>query len=280
MEFKAEYDILIQNYLFPANMTQLLPSKAKLIQFYIILGTTIPSIIAMAMIITIMEDMIFLVFLLLKLNIAHLFPERILIMLRYFFLVLPILCLILMHHIKRTKRISEQENASFWKREAEADNVRKQDISNLDYIYIPIETLPFGIDASPEAQRAEATLRELDSTQILNLSAYTNTDLKMKYGVANLNTLSECDDRFTTLVRTLYQWACLLLEHGHREAAIRVAEYSVEIGSDISGIYYMLTDYYQFMDDGEAMARLQKSANSITSLNAKLIKDYINKSKV
>lgn len=201
-------------------------------------------------------------------------------MLRYLFFVLPILCLILMHHLKRTRRISEQSNATFWKREADADSVRKQDISQLDYIYIPIETLPFGIDSSPEVQRAEAALRKLDSTQILNLSAYTNTDLKMKYGVANLNTLSECDERFTTLIRTLYQWACLLLDHGHRDAAIRVAEYSIEIGSDISGVYYMLADYYKLMDDKEAMIRLQKSAEPITSLNAKLIKDYINKSMV
>lgn len=200
--------------------------------------------------------------------------------LRYFFLILPILALILMHHLKRTRRISEQQTASFWKREAEANQVRKQDISHLDYIYIPIETLPFGADSSPEVQRIEATLRKLDSTQILNLSAYTNTDLKLKYGIANLNTLSECDDRFTTLIRTLYQWACLLLEHDHTEAAIQVAEYSIEIGSDISGIYYMLADYYRLVENTEAMAHLQESANTLTGLNATLIKDYINKSRI
>lgn len=200
--------------------------------------------------------------------------------LRYFFMVLPILALILMHHLRRTKRISEQNNARFWERENEANKVRKQDISHLDYIYIPIETLPFGIDSSPEVQRAETELRKLDSAKILNLSAYTNTDLKLKYGVSNLNTLSECDDRFTSLVRTLYQWACLLLDHGHTEAAIQVAEYSIEIGSDISGIYYMLADYYRLMDNTEAMAHLRESANSLTGLNATLIKDYINKSKV
>lgn len=200
-------------------------------------------------------------------------------MIRYFFLILPILSLILMHHLKRTRRIGEQQRARFWEREAQADRVRKQDISNLNYIYIPIEFLPFGLDASPEVQRAEATLRKLDSARILNLSAYTNTDLKMKYGVSNLTELSECDERFTSLIRTLYQWACLLLEHGHTKAAIQVAEYSIEIGSDISGIYYMLTDYYQLKDDREAMDRLRKSADSLTGINAKLIKDYINKSK-
>ena len=227
-----------------------------------------------------MEAIIFFVFLLLKLIIVHLFPERNIIMLRYFLMILPILALILMHHLKWTKRVSDEDNSRFWSREEKANKVRRQDISHLDYIYIPIETLPFGIDSSPEVQRAEATLRKLDSTQILNLSAYTNTDLKLKYGVSNLTTLSECDDRFTTLIRTLYQWACLLLDHGHTEAAIQVAEYSIDIGSDISGIYYMLADYYRLVDNTEAMSRLQKSAASLTGLNATLIKDYINKSKV
>lgn len=199
-------------------------------------------------------------------------------MLRYFFAILPLLCLILMHRLRRNRRIEERETAKFWEREAQANQVRKQDISNLDYIYIPIEILPFGVDTSPESQRAEAALRKLDSAKILNLSSYTNTDLKLKYGVGNLNTLAECDDRFTSLIRTLYQWACLLLDHGHTEAAIQVAEYSVEIGSDISGVYYMLTDYYKLTGNTEGIKRLQKSSASLTGLQANLIKDYINKS--
>ena len=122
-----------------------------------------------------------------------------------YFIIIVILCLVLMHIIRRTKRQGEQESARFWERESAADNVRRQDISNLDYIHIPMERLPFGIDSSPEALAAEEQIRKLSATQILNLNQYTNTDLKLKYGPANLAFLSECDERFTLLVRTLYQ---------------------------------------------------------------------------
>lgn len=193
-------------------------------------------------------------------------------------LIVAILCFILMHNIKRSKAMAEEQSARFWQREAEADNVRRQDISSLNYIYIPIETLPFGVDTTPEVQEAEAIIRRLDSTQILNLSQYTNTDLKMEYGAANLNFLSQCDERFTLLVRTLYQWACLLSEHDHIPEAVRVATYCIEIGSDISGCYYMLADYYRAHNDTDSIKELLKRAEAITGLQADSIKDYLNKS--
>ena len=113
---------------------------------------------------------------------------------------------------------------------------------------------------------------------ILNLSSYTNTDLKLQYGVANLAFLSECDERFLLLIRTLYQWACILLDDGYTKEAIQVAEYSIQIGSDISGCYYMLADYYRMTDDDAALDTLRKSAETITGFQANSIKEYLNKS--
>lgn len=195
-----------------------------------------------------------------------------------YFIIIVILCLVLMHIIRHTKRLGEQESAQFWERESAADNVRKQDISNLNYIHIPMDRLPFGKDPSPEALAAEEQIRSLSSTQILNLNQYTNTDLKLKYGAANLAFLSECDERFILLARTLYQWACRLSENGYSEAAVQVAEYSVEIGADISGCYYMLTDYYQSIHDLEALNRLKQSAEALDGIQANIIMKYINKS--
>lgn len=192
--------------------------------------------------------------------------------------IVAILCLLLMHNIQRSKRIAEERSSNFWKAEAKADTTRKQDISAQDYIKLPMEHLPFGIDTSKEVQEAEEVLHRLEQTQMLNLNQYTNTELKLTYGAANLSFLTECDERFTLLVRTLYQWSCLLLEHGHMKEAIRVAEYSVEIGSDISGCYYMLADYYQADDNPDAMEQLRQSAQQLTGLQAELIMQYLNKS--
>ncbi len=193
-------------------------------------------------------------------------------------MVFAIFSFLFMMLVKRSRRRTDQKMSQFWQQETAANQVRKQDISTLDYVYIPLETLPFGVGQTPEITRLEGIIRDLDTKQIVNLSQYTNTELKLKYGVANLDVLSACDDRFTTLIRTLYQWSCLLLNSGHLDAAIQVAEYSIDIGSDISGCYYMLADYYNSVQDTTALNRLKESADKLTGLNANTIKDYLNKS--
>lgn len=193
-------------------------------------------------------------------------------------IIFAILSFTFMMLIKRSRRRTDQKMASFWQQEADANQVRKQDISALDYVYIPIETLPFGVGQTPEIQRLEAAIRQLDTQNIVNLGQYTNTELKFKYGAANLNYLSDCDERFTKLIRTLYQWSCLLLNSGHTDAAIEIAEYSIRIGSDISGCYYMLADYYNSTQNTEALEQLKEAAANLTGLNANPIKDYLNKS--
>lgn len=197
-----------------------------------------------------------------------------------FIIIFAILCLLLMQALRRSRRIAEQRSARFWAKEASANETRRQDISRLEYIYIPIELLPFGTDTSEQSKQLETILYQLDSKQILNLNAYTNTDLKLQYGAANLAYLSDCDERFTQLIRTLYQWSCVLLEHEYTEEAIRVAEYSLEIGSDISGCYYMLADYYRLIQDDDALERLRTSAQALTGLQANAIREYLNKSPV
>lgn len=192
-----------------------------------------------------------------------------------FIIIFALLCLVLMHRLRYVRRKEKQGSEKFWERETQADHVRKQDISDLDYIYIPIELLPFGVDSTPDVTELEDTVRRLDNTKILNLNQYTNTDLKLQYGAANLPFLSECDDRYTVLIRTLYQWACLLMEHGHMDEAITIARYSVDIGADLSGIYYMLTDYYNLENDRSGLETLLEQAQSLTGLTAGQIRKYI-----
>lgn len=192
-----------------------------------------------------------------------------------FFIIFAILCLTLMHRIRYIRRQEEAQKAEFWKQESIADTVRKQDISQLNYIHLPLERLPFGTDTSEEALTQEDTLLRLNNTDILNLNQYTNTEIKLQYGAANLPFLSDCDERFLVLVRTLYQWACILLDHGYTNEAICVAEYSIEIGSDLSGIYYMLTDYYKLLENTSSLQKLLEASQALTGINVPQIQSYI-----
>lgn len=122
-----------------------------------------------------------------------------------------------------------------------------------------------GIYDNPELKKYEETLQSLAGQKILNLGGKTNTDLKLEYGVANLETLSACDENYTTLCRTIYEYAECLKKLGHDAEAVRVLEYGISCGSDHSGNYRMLADYYLNARDSDALDRLLIAARALES---------------
>ena len=154
------------------------------------------------------------------------------------------LAFILWATVKR--KLAEQEEKkktdAFWEREYAANQVRKKDLSNLDYIKIQTSRLP--IKSNPPAGW-EQTILELADQPIVNLNEYTNTDLKLKYGVANLEYLSVCDQNYVTLIKTMYEWGKELYEQGNVTDALTVLEEGIQYGTDIRGHYTLLASIYQ-----------------------------------
>ena len=99
----------------------------------------------------------------------------------------------LMH---KNKRAQENLEKQFWDREHSANFTRKKDISNLNYLIITQDKIPQNLTTD-----AKKSLETLCGQKMLNLSSMSNTDLKLEYGVANLDELSACDDRFSTFER-------------------------------------------------------------------------------
>ena len=89
-------------------------------------------------------------------------------------------------YFKRNNNKTAGSNEDFFKRESEANQSRKRDISNLNYIKIP-DNLPFIKTDISEISNAEQNIMNLKDEKILNLTGKTNTDLKLEYGVANLS---------------------------------------------------------------------------------------------
>ncbi|MBP3543685.1 MAG: hypothetical protein J6J86_05615 [Lachnospiraceae bacterium] len=163
-------------------------------------------------------------------------------------------------------RKSDHTDASFWKRENEANNVRKQNLDNLDYITIPLDSLPFFSGIDEKLDDIQQTLQNLASKTIVNLSRYTNTDLKFMYGAGNLAALTEYDQNFTLLVRTLHKWSEQLIALGYENEAIRVLEYAVSIKSDVTADYVLLAKLYQKRHTPEKLDSLIQSASALDTL--------------
>lgn len=178
--------------------------------------------------------------------------------------------------IRQTSKKEKDMEKNFWIMENQANQTRKQNISNLDYIKIDLEKLPLYQSEDTVLKNCEETITELSEKQILNLTGISNTELKMQYGVANLNILSECDENFTQLIRCLNNWGIRLSELDMVQDAITVYEYAVKCRTDITATYLSLAHLYLEHGQSGKIRELTKTASTLTSLSRKTILEKLN----
>lgn len=153
---------------------------------------------------------------------------------------------------------------SFWEREQRANNAPAKDITNLDYITISLEALPFLSNPSKSIAECENTIKMLAKRKIINLSGISNTDLKMMYGVKNFTELSQCDENFLRMQQTFVKWGRELMDAGYKKEAVTVLEYALSTGCDAKNIFIYLKQLYTELSP-EKLDNLILSASLIKS---------------
>jgi len=172
----------------------------------------------------------------------------------------------------RQKKSQREMEKSFWAREREANSVRKKSLDTLDYIHIPLDKFPFNLMTdNPEVLECQSLVNNLSAQKIVNFTGFTNTDLKLEYGTANITALTEYDQNYTLLVRTLQQWADILYDAGYVYEARTLMEFAISTGTDISRTYYKLADIYSSRGDISQIEELIEKAKKLPTLNSKTI---------
>ena len=189
-----------------------------------------------------------------------------------FIILCSILTFLRKRHTKRQNDITDK----FWEKERKANQTRRQDISDLPYITIPLEKFPIGILENDTIKECENILSELSEKRILNLGTQTNTDLKLAYGSANLNTLTEYEQNFTTLCQTLVTYASALISEEQTVCAQTVLEYGISIGSDVSQNFLLLADIYKSQGAVGKIEELIATAEQLDSLMKHSILEKLN----
>lgn len=154
----------------------------------------------------------------------------------------------------------------FWKKEQEANWTRRQDISSLAYIKLPLDALPLGAYDDEALACYEDALRDLAKKPVCNLNGISNTDLKLRYGVANLPALTECDTNYSTLLSLLANYGEKLYELSHKKEAEQVLEYALSLGTDVGKTYELLADIYEEEGAPDKLDALRQAAENITSI--------------
>jgi hypothetical protein len=187
-----------------------------------------------------------------------------------------LLAIVIRRVIKKGNREVKSAEKSFWERERKANQVRRKPLDDLTYIIIPMDRLPTDILTDRnDVRECVDQIQVLSEQKIVNFTGYTNTDLKLQYGTANLTVLTEYDQNFTLLVRTLQKWADLLMQSGYIREGRSVMEYALLIGTDISKTYYELASMYQSTGERERLEGLIKTASGLPSVKRSLIVKHL-----
>ena len=188
------------------------------------------------------------------------------------FFILTLLLVLWVHYQKRrTDRSATQKSEAFWERERQANLTRKKDISHLDYITVPVQSLPFPETNLEEITDIQRHIANLSSGKIVNFTGLSNTDLKLQYGAANINLLMEYDKNYLELVRSLYRYGKLLYDSDKKDDAMVILEYALSIKTDISANYTLLATIYKEKNEIDRINYVISCAEELTSMTKKAL---------
>ena len=106
--------------------------------------------------------------------------------------------------IRRSNHKEQSAENAFWEKELKANSTRRKSLDGLNYINIPANNLPFGaLPDDGDVLYCEKIIKNLMEQKIVNLTGYSNTDLKLEYGAPNITELTIYDQNYTTLVTNL-----------------------------------------------------------------------------
>lgn len=177
--------------------------------------------------------------------------------------LLIIFALWLNYEIGKSNKLTNKSRDEFWNKESLANTTRKADISGLDYISVPIEKLPMDNHPDPTINSYRDTILSHSNKKILNLSSFSNTELKLKYGASNINLLSEYDNNYLIIISILHKWGERLYTNGYPEDALAVLETAIECKTDVHKTYCLLAKIYLQQDRPDKIDNLLDIISSI-----------------
>lgn len=180
--------------------------------------------------------------------------------------------LLVSYNIKRYSRRRRRQEKDFWARETQANSIRRKPLDGLRYVKIPLERFPTHLlNEDRNVLEWIDTVESLTSQKIVNLTGWTNTDLKLEYGTANITALSEYDQNYTLLVRTLQKWADALIEAEYLYEASVLMEFAISTYTDVGRTYYQLADYWISRGEADRIDQLIHTAEGLRSSNRNAI---------
>lgn len=175
-------------------------------------------------------------------------------------------CVILGYYIKKGDTSQKEIMDGFFEKERLANQVRKKDISQLNYITIPLEKIPHSLDT-----QVEKDFFSFAKKTMVNFNGVSNTDLKLQYGTANIHILSEYDTNYMDMIALLPDYVDELLSAGHIDTAQMLLEFAIHTKADSRKIYKQLISIYKETNQLDKIDYLLIASNDLPETTRAII---------
>ncbi len=185
--------------------------------------------------------------------------------------------LIINNAIRRSNRNEREKKRLYLEREKKASLTPSKNLDKIRWISVPSD-LPLDIATEDDhCKRIQKTIKNLSTKKITNLGEFTNTDLKLEYGAANLEELSDADANCIVLLRSLTELANIYIEKKYIKEAVELLEFAVESGSDDPSNFEILANHYLENDDIDSVISLKKHADELDTYRGEQISANLNR---
>jgi hypothetical protein len=164
----------------------------------------------------------------------------------------------------KSQKMDDNASNEFWEREERANRTRNKDISNLPLLHVEETEIP---DCGSDDETITYYIRLLHENikrPMMDLSSYSNTDLKLAYGVGNFKTLSDYDENYNTFLLNLTNLARAYFRAELYEQAAATLRLALAYGSQKIIDYSCLAKSYLAMDAPEKVSALITEVNAGT----------------
>jgi hypothetical protein len=162
----------------------------------------------------------------------------------------------LFYEQRKSQKSDEQASRDFWEREERANNTRNKDISTLPLLHVEETELPASKTDNEDIDYYVKRLHDNIKQPMMDLSSYSNTDLKLAYGVGNFKTLSEYDENYNTFLLDLTNLARAYFRAECYKEAIQTLRLAISYGSRKTTDYTWLAKSYLALDEPEQVSAL------------------------
>ncbi len=175
----------------------------------------------------------------------------------YSFLAFACIILCLYFKIKHSEATSKSKWEDFLKEEQNANFYHKKDLPHDLFLSFDISIIP-KIDLA-ECREIYTKLCQFTDLKMVNLTKYSNKELKESYGIANFNSLIDYEKNYLVLIDNLVNYGNILYDCNYKHEAQKVLEYALSIDCNKMKCYELLTQIYKDTHNLDGLNKIKEN---------------------